>query len=122
MKYVDEVALKFPTLKIICGHFGYPWTQEMIGVAWKHANVFIDTSAFLPKYYPPELIQFINTIGRKKVMFGTNVPQLGWKACVKSARERLQLKEEVKSDFFGGNVARVLKLDDSSRKRGKALK
>jgi predicted TIM-barrel fold metal-dependent hydrolase len=51
--YIDEVALKFPKLKIICGHIGFPWTQEMIGVAWKHENVFIDTSAYLPKYYPP---------------------------------------------------------------------
>ena len=50
---IDEIALKFPNLKIICGHIGFPWTQEMIGVAWKHANVFIDTSAYLPKYYPP---------------------------------------------------------------------
>jgi predicted TIM-barrel fold metal-dependent hydrolase len=25
----------------------------MIAVAWKHQNVFIDTSAHLPKYYPP---------------------------------------------------------------------
>src|SRR5205085_2954928 len=52
-QYIDEIALKFPTLKIICGHIGFPWTQEMIGVAWKHPNVFIDTSAYLPKYYPP---------------------------------------------------------------------
>jgi hypothetical protein len=52
-QYIDEVALKFPSLSIICGHIGYPWTQEMIGVAWKHANVYIDTSAYLPKYYPP---------------------------------------------------------------------
>jgi uncharacterized protein len=98
----------------------------MIGVAWKHPNVFIDTSAYLPKYYPlvaltsllillranffKELIQFANTIGRKKVMFGTNFPQLSWKACVKSANEDINLRDNVKADFFGGNAARVLKL------------
>jgi len=126
--YIDEVALKFPKLKIIGGHIGYPWTQEMIAVAWKHENVFIDTSAYLPKYYPPvsdatpfnfglllisyeELIQFANTIGRKKVMFGTNFPQLMFKACVESGHKHLKLREEVKPDFFGGNAARVLKLD-----------
>ncbi|PGH23857.1 hypothetical protein AJ80_02105 [Polytolypa hystricis UAMH7299] len=109
--YIDEIALKFPSLKIICGHIGFPWTQEMIGVAWKHENVYIDTSAYLPKYYPQELIQFANTIGRKKVMFGSNFPQLSWKACVKSANEDIKLRDEMKADFFGGNVARVLKLD-----------
>src|SRR5438132_302959 len=34
--YLDEVALTFPELKIVGGHIGYPWTDEMIGVAWKH--------------------------------------------------------------------------------------
>jgi predicted TIM-barrel fold metal-dependent hydrolase len=53
----------FPSLSIICGHIGFPWTQEMIGVAWKHPNVYIDTSARLPKYYPlvtvhPAVFQF----------------------------------------------------------------
>jgi predicted TIM-barrel fold metal-dependent hydrolase len=44
-------------------------------------------------------------------MFGTNFPQLTWDACVKSAHRDLKLREEVKADFFGGNAARVLKLD-----------
>lgn len=48
--YLDEVALTFPELKIVGGHIGYPWTDEMIGLAWKHENVFIDTSAHLPRY------------------------------------------------------------------------
>jgi predicted TIM-barrel fold metal-dependent hydrolase len=124
--------LKFPALKIVCGHIGHPWTAEMIAVAWKHQNVFIDTSAHLPKYYPPvstlcygllssrfplltiliqELIQFANTTGRKKVMFGTNFPQLSWDACVRSVNKDTTLREEVKVDFFGGNIARLLKID-----------
>jgi predicted TIM-barrel fold metal-dependent hydrolase len=57
------------------------------------------------------LIQFANTIGKKKVMFGTNFPQLSWDACVKSAQRDLKLRDSVKADFFGGNAARVLKLD-----------
>jgi predicted TIM-barrel fold metal-dependent hydrolase len=40
-----RVALDFPELTIVAGHIGYPWTQEMIAVATKHANVVIDTSA-----------------------------------------------------------------------------
>ena len=35
----------------------------MIAVAWKHDNVFIDTSAYLPKYYPQELVQYMSTYG-----------------------------------------------------------
>jgi predicted TIM-barrel fold metal-dependent hydrolase len=44
--YIDQVALDFPELTIVCGHIGYPWTTEMIAVADKHANVCIDTSAY----------------------------------------------------------------------------
>jgi len=60
-----------------------------------------------------ELIQFANTIGRKKVMFGTNFPQLSWKACIKSANEDIKLRDDnVRAAFFGGNAMRVLKLDE----------
>ena len=38
--YIDEVALEFPELRIVCGHIGYPWTTEMIAVATKHPNVY----------------------------------------------------------------------------------
>jgi len=40
------VALTFPELTIVAGHIGHPWTDEMIGLAWKHERVFIDTSAY----------------------------------------------------------------------------
>lgn len=121
--YIDSVALAFPALKIICGHIGYPWTAEMIAVAWKHENVFIDTSAHLAKYYPPELVQFANTTGRKKVMFGTNFPQLTWAKCVEdvdrslNGEGRLTLRADVMRDFMGGNAQRVLKLDGVSTLR-----
>ena|SRR5256714_908706 len=30
--YLDEVALTFPQLRIVAGHIGHPWTDEMIGL------------------------------------------------------------------------------------------
>jgi predicted TIM-barrel fold metal-dependent hydrolase len=124
--YIDSIALKFPTLKIVCGHIGYPWTTEMVSVAWKHPNVYIDTSAYLPKYYPRELIVFANTTGRKKVMFGTNFPQLTWNACLENVAENLikgnmGLRQEVICNFMGGNAARVLKLHNQTPGEGRAL-
>ncbi|HEY2636269.1 MAG TPA: amidohydrolase family protein, partial [Solirubrobacteraceae bacterium] len=47
--YIDEVAIDFPELVIVCGHIGYPWTEEMVAVCRKHANVHIDTSAYTPR-------------------------------------------------------------------------
>jgi uncharacterized protein len=107
--YLDEVALTFPELKIVGGHIGYPWTDEMIGLAWKHENVFIDTSAHLPRYYPPQLLHFMRTYGKQKVLFGTNFPQLPFEKCLEQARE-LDLPDDVRAAFFRENARRVFGL------------
>jgi predicted TIM-barrel fold metal-dependent hydrolase len=107
---LDEVALDFPELRIVGGHIGHPWTEEMIAVAWKHENVSIDTSAYLPRYYPPQLLHFIRTFGKDKVMFGTNFPQLSFEKCAEQARA-LDLPEEPRARFFRENAERVFRLD-----------
>jgi predicted TIM-barrel fold metal-dependent hydrolase len=107
--YIDEIALTFPDLKIVGGHIGYPWTDEMIAVAWKHANVFIDTSAYLPRYYPPQLIHFMNSYGQDKVLFGTNFPMLSLDECARQALA-LELKPEARAKFLSGNARRVFGL------------
>ncbi|MDX2040553.1 MAG: amidohydrolase family protein [Acidobacteriota bacterium] len=108
--YLDEVALTFPELKIVAGHIGHPWTDEMIGVAWKHENVFIDTSAYLPRYYPPQLLHYMKTYGQDKVMFGSNFPQLSLEKCVQQVNE-LGLADDIKAKFLFQNAQRVFKLE-----------
>ena len=114
--YLDEVALTFPELRIVGGHIGYPWTDEnsLDLKAWKHEHVYIDTSAYLPAYYPPQLIHFINTYGREKVLFGTNFPQLSLSKCTQQARA-LELRPESMTAFLHGNARRVFRLDTSGR-------
>jgi predicted TIM-barrel fold metal-dependent hydrolase len=46
---IDVVAGRFPDLPLVCGHGGWPWLQDMVAVAWRHPNVFIDVSAFRPR-------------------------------------------------------------------------
>ncbi|MGQ3075556.1 MAG: amidohydrolase family protein [Ferrovibrionaceae bacterium] len=107
--YLDQVALDFPELVIVGGHIGFPWTEEMMALAWKHENVYIDTSAYLPKTYPPALVKFMQGYGRTKVMFGTNFPHLALDRCVTGV-EALGLEPDVRALFMGGNAARVFKL------------
>jgi hypothetical protein len=107
--YIDEVALTFPELTIVGGHIGYPWTDEMIALAWKHANVYIDTSAYLPRYYPPQLVHFMKTYGRDKVLFGTNFPMLAFDKCAEQARA-LELPDDAKANFLSENARRVFRL------------
>lgn len=107
--YIDEVALTFPELKIVGGHIGYPWTDEMIALAWKHANVYIDTSAYMPRYYPPQLVHFMNSYGKDKVLFGSNFPMLNLEKCTKQVSE-LGLSEEALDAFLTRNARRVFQL------------
>ncbi len=111
--YLDEVALTFPELRIVAGHIGHPWTDEMIGVAWKHANVYIDTSAYLPRYYPPQLLHYLKTYGQDKVLFGTNFPQLSWAKCVEQVHA-LDLPAPVQAKFLCENTRRVFHLSDAA--------
>ena len=71
---LDQVAIDFPELKLIGIHIGVPWTDEMISMAWKHENVFIGVDAYAPKHWPQQLVHYLNTYGRDKVLFGTDWP------------------------------------------------
>ena len=108
--YIDQIALDFPELVIVCGHIGYPWTEEMVAVARKHQNVYIDTSAYTARRYPPELVAYMKTrSGRRKVMFGTNYPMLLPGQALEHL-DALGLDPETRQLFLAGNAQRVLGL------------
>jgi predicted TIM-barrel fold metal-dependent hydrolase len=109
--YIDQVALDFPELSIVCGHIGYPWTSEMIAVATKHPNVYIDTSAYTIERYPPELVVYLKGHGRNKIMFGSNWPMISPRKAL-SALDSLILDIETRAAFLGGNAADVFGLTD----------
>jgi predicted TIM-barrel fold metal-dependent hydrolase len=104
--YIDQVALDFPELTIVCGHIGYPWTTEMIAVADKHPNVVIDTSAYTTGRYPTELVDYLRGRGRRKVLFGTNYPMIT-PAKALADLAALQLDDETTTAFLDTNARRV---------------
>ncbi|MDJ0924077.1 MAG: amidohydrolase family protein [Acidimicrobiia bacterium] len=108
--YIDQIAIDFPELVIVCGHIGYPWTTEMIAVADKHPNVYIDTSAYSANRYPAELVEYMRGRGASKVMFGSNYPMLTPARALAKLAE-LELDEEAKALFLSGNARRVFQLD-----------
>ena len=107
--YVDQVAIDFPDLVIVCGHIGYPWTEEMIAVATKHPNVYIDTSAYTARRYPAALVEYLRGHGRRKVLFGTNWPMIPPARALEGLAE-LQLAAQVAECFLGSNAQRVFRL------------
>lgn len=107
--YIDQVAIDFPELRIVCGHIGYPWTTEMIAVADKHPNVFIDTSAYSTNRYPAELVDYMKSRGRDKVLFGTNYPMITPARALRDL-DQLELDDDTRKAFLRGNAERVFGL------------
>ncbi len=108
--YIDQVALDFPELVIVGGHIGYPWTEEMIAVATKHPNVYIDTSAYTVSRYPANLVAYLQGHGHGKVLFGTNWPMIA-PARALEGLAALGLDEPTRAAFLAGNARRVFRLD-----------
>jgi predicted TIM-barrel fold metal-dependent hydrolase len=108
--HIERIALDFPDLKIVGGHIGYPWHVEMIALATKFPNVYIDTSAYVPKRYPEELVSYMKVHGKNKVMFGTNYPMINPETCM-SQLDRLNLNGEVKELFLSKNAEVVFNLN-----------
>ncbi len=105
--HLDNVALDFSELKIIGAHTGWPWTEEMISLAWKHENVFLGIDAHHPRYLEPSLIQFMKTRGQNKVLYGTNYPAIYHQDSIDSIRNDLDLSGKVIEKILRGNAARV---------------
>lgn len=76
-KVIDQLAIAYPRLKIMAGHAGWPWVHDMMVVAWRHPNVYVEVSAFRPKsmadpgYGFGPLLYFGAGPLRNKIMFGS---------------------------------------------------
>ena len=110
--YLEHVALEFPELRIVAGHIGAPWTQEIMSLVTKCANVYIDTSAYKATRFPADIVEFMRGRGARKVMFGTNYPMLTATACLEGL-DALALSDEARELYLSGNARRVFQLDDA---------
>jgi len=109
--YLDEVALTFPELRIAGAHLGQPWHEEMMILAWKFPNVYVETSARAPKFWPSSFKEYVNSWGQDKVLWGTDYPLLPFKRCVEEVEE-LGLHPVAKKKLLRENAIRFFKLDD----------
>jgi predicted TIM-barrel fold metal-dependent hydrolase len=109
--HVDDVAVDFPGMKIILAHPSFPWQDEALSVATHKPTVHIDLSGWSPKYFPPQLVQYANTLLKDKVLFGSDYPVLSpdrWLADF----AKLPIKDDVRPKILKENAARLLGLRD----------
>ncbi len=107
--YLDDVLLDFPELKIVGGHVGFPWIDEVISLALKYPNFYVDTSAYAVHRLPKDLVAFMKGPGANRVLFGTNWPMLSPAQCL-NGLSALGLTAEQEEGFLEGNARRVFNL------------
>ena len=107
--YLDDVAADFPDMPIIMAHPSVPWQDEALSVATHKPNVYIDLSGWSPKYFPPQLVQYANTLLKHKVLFGTDNPVLSPDRWLEDF-DKLPIKPEVRPLIMKENAVKLLRL------------
>jgi hypothetical protein len=105
-QYIDEIAVDFPELKIIVSHGGNGFGPQMLAVAQRHPNVYLEFSALNPAYMAPEFLYAANSYLKAKCIFGTDYPLMDFDVAV--ARWKKVLKENIHELFFYQNVMDAL--------------
>ncbi len=108
--HYDEVAYHFPELRILMTHCGQPWIDEALSVMAHWDNVFMATTSVAPKYWTREFVQFINTRGREKMLYGTEYPTIAWDRSRAEIAD-LGIREDAAALYFEENARRVFKWD-----------
>ena len=106
---LDDVAADFADMPIILAHPSFPWQEEALSVATHKPQVYIDLSGWSPKYFPPILVQYANTLLKDKILFGSDYPVIDpqrWMA----EFDKLPIKPEVRPLIMKENAARLLRL------------
>ena len=106
---LDDVAADFPDMPIVLAHPSFPWQEEALSVATHKPQVYIDLSGWSPKYFPPILVQYANTLLKDKILFGSDYPVLHPEKWVEEF-DKLPIKPEVRPKIMKENAARLLQL------------
>jgi hypothetical protein len=71
---IEELAVEFPTVKVILGHMGHcnvVYINGAIDVAERNANVYLETSG-MPM--PTKIREAVERVGPDRVLFGSDIP------------------------------------------------
>ena len=109
---IDKVMYDFPELVFVTRHGCEPWVDLAVKLMLKWPNLYYSTSAFAPKYYPKEIIDYANTRGADKVIYAGYFPiGLSLERIMKDM-QNVTFKDEVWPKFLRGNACKVLKIED----------
>jgi predicted TIM-barrel fold metal-dependent hydrolase len=108
---LEDVAIDFPDIQIVIAHPSWPWQDEALSLALHKPNVWIDLSGWSPKYFPPQLVQYANTLLKDRMLFGSDYPLITPERWMKDFDEA-GFKDKVKPLILKDNAMRLLKLGE----------
>jgi predicted TIM-barrel fold metal-dependent hydrolase len=106
--YIDNLAIKYPNVNFIIAHFGWPWYEEALAVAYHKGNVFIDISGWSPKYIPQIVIKYMDSLLQDKFLFGSDYPMLK-PSRILNELKMLNLKNETLNKILYENAKKIVK-------------
>jgi len=114
-QYIEDIAAYFPELRIVGLHVGWPWLEEFMALLIKHPNFYMTTSAFPTADWDPRFVNFVNTQGQDKIIFGTASPiARGGSPVALAGIRKHSLDSGVLTKILRENAIQVFKLGGGS--------
>ena len=110
--HIDEVCWFFPELKFVTRHGCEPWADLAVKLMLKWPNLYYSTSAFAPKYYPKDVVDYANTRGADKVMWSGYFPAGLTYDRIFAELPDVPFRDHVWSKFLRENAIEAYKLDE----------
>jgi predicted TIM-barrel fold metal-dependent hydrolase len=111
VELLDQVMYDFPDLVVVMRHGAEPWVDLAVKLMLKWPNLHYSTSAFAPRYYPPAIVDYANTRGADRILYGGYFPMGLSLERIMADMAGVGLKDEVWPRFLRDNARRVLGLD-----------
>ena len=86
---------------------GWPHVDQALAVCLKHPNVFMETSAIHPFFWPESFIKFMNSILQDKVVFATDWNLLQIDDTIVET-EKLIASQQIAEKVFRDNWKKIL--------------
>ncbi|MCE2390259.1 MAG: amidohydrolase family protein [Proteobacteria bacterium] len=111
VELIDRVMYDFPELVFVTRHGCEPWEKLAMKLMLKWPNLYYSTSAFAPKHYPEEIVNYANSRGADKIIYAGYFPMGLSLERIMTDMPNVPFRDHVWPKFLRENAKKVLKLD-----------
>jgi uncharacterized protein len=111
---LQDVVIRFPKLKVIIMHMGWPYPDHALYMLYAYPNVYLDTAVVNwilgPSVFNRMLKEAVDTVGSDRILFGSD--QMVWPQMITPAVQAIvkadYLNAEDKRRILWGNAAELM--------------